>query len=107
MWYVLNYAGRGDLWVYPIPTKERAEVLAHCMRGFWRCKVAGVVGPVPLNDHGQPPREVWEGLAKPTDFVTVANQGYNAGTADKPSEAERFYCSDRAKNWRPGLPRCA
>jgi hypothetical protein len=114
MWYVVARAGRGELSVYPIPTRERAERLAHCMGGFWRYKGVEVIGGdagIPLNEHGQPPAEVWQKATafKPgADIVTVYNQGYNAGTAEgKLSEAEGFYCGPKAVNWRPGLPRCA
>lgn len=103
MFYVLVRESKRMIAVYPEPTQERANNLAHCMGGFWRYKDVVVVEAQP-QENGQPPWEVWEKhypKYKPNyDLVTIYNQGYNR------DNAQNFYCIPKALNWRPGMPKC-
>lgn len=102
MFYVV-VKNKYEVGVYPEPTKERADNLAHCMGGFWRYKVIGNFEANP----DEPGFDLLDQLAKNCpkynrnfDIVTIYNNGMNR------DEAQRFYCIPKALNWRKGMPKC-
>lgn len=87
MFYVIFSESKWMLGCYAIPTKERADKLAHCMSGYWKMKNVRVSENKPTEKDGMY-----------TDYGCIK-------VADDVTHPELIYCIDKALNWKPGMKR--